>query len=472
MQQAGGDTADNGSQRSDIIGSASAGSGGLGNEAGPGLLRQAAPMVLSRAGIAAMAIVDALMVARLGSSELAATTLADGTFGRIVDICISGLHAALVLTAAARLPERTAERIAVWHRATAAALLAGFVVLALAPFAGVLLAASGQEAALSARSGTVILILAAGLPAGLVALAAAVHLEGIGRAGLVARWMIAANLANAGLNALLIGGFDPIPALGTAGSATATTLVRIALAVALVMALRRIEGPAAFRRAHQPDKARAASGRRDHLKLSLGAASTAAGMHALGVWLTVFAGWLGTAALAAFASGWVLNLPGLLLAAGIGDAISMRAASAAPGQATKRLWRDLAALAIVLAPFTAILFLLPGTIATHFTPDETLAGLMTSLLPISGLVLMLDGMSYGVFAALRARKDIGLPTLIQVGCMVLTVLLAAAFAFKLDHGVLGLMQAIIITSLLRLTLLFARLIAVFGTRPSLETLPA
>ncbi len=209
----------------------------------PGLFRQAAPMIISRAGIAGMAIVDALMVARLGAGELAATTLSDGTFGRIVDIGISGLHAALVLTAAARLPGMAPERLAVWHRASLAGLLAGLLVFALAPLAGTLLALSGQEAALSARAGTVILILAAGLPAGLIALAAAVHLEGIGRAGLVARWMIAANLANAGLNALLIGGIDPIPALGAAGSATATTLVRIALAVALVASVRRIEGP-------------------------------------------------------------------------------------------------------------------------------------------------------------------------------------------------------------------------------------
>ncbi len=309
-----------------------------------GLFRQAAPMIISRAGIAGMAIVDALMVARLGSSELAATTLSDGTFGRLVDIGISGLHAALVLTAAARLPEKAAARLAVWHRASLAALLAGLLVFALAPFAGALLAATGQAPSLSARAGTVILILAAGLPAGLIALAAAVHLEGIGKAGLVARWMIAANLANAGLNALLIGGIDPIPALGAAGSATATTLVRIGLAIALVAAVRRIEGPAAFRRTATLAPQEAATGRRDHLKLAFGAVSTSTGMHALGIWLTVFAGWLGAAPLAAFASCWILNMPGLLLAAGIGDAISMRAAAADRPAATARCGAISAAL--------------------------------------------------------------------------------------------------------------------------------
>ncbi|SIR32036.1 multidrug resistance protein, MATE family [Rhizobium sp. RU20A] len=424
-----------------------------------GLFRQAAPMIISRAGIAGMAIVDALMVARLGSSELAATTLSDGTFGRLVDIGISGLHAALVLTAAARLPEQAAARLAVWQRASLVALCAGLVVFALAPFAGLLLAGIGQEPSLSARAGTVILILAAGLPAGLIALAAAVHLEGIGKAGLVARWMIAANLANAGLNALLIGGFDPLPALGAAGSATATTMVRIGLAIALVAAVRRMEGPGAFRPAQITDPVQAAGNRRDHLKLSFGAVSTSAGMHALGVWLTVFAGWLGTAPLAAFASCWVLNLPGLLLAAGIGDAISMRAAAADGPSA--RLWRDLGRLAFVLAPISAVIVLFAGPIAAHYTPDAALSALLAMLLPVTGVVLFLDGMSYGVFAALRARKDVALPTLIQVGCMVATVLLAGVLAFRLDHGVSGLVEGIIATSLLRLGLLLARLFVVF-----------
>ncbi len=94
------------------------------------------------------------------------------------------------------------------------------------------------------------------------------------------------------------------------------------------------------------------------------------------------------------------------------------------------------------------------------------------LLPVTGIVLFLDGMSYGVFAALRARKDVAVPTLIQVGCMVLTVLLAALLAFRLDHGVAGLVQAIIVTSLLRLILLFARLQAVFGPRPLSKSQPA
>ncbi len=299
------------------------------------------------------------------------------------------------------------ERLAVWHRASLAGLLAGLLVFALAPLAGTLLALSGQEAALSARAGTVILILAAGLPAGLIALAAAVHLEGIGRAGLVARWMIAANLANAGLNALLIGGIDPIPALGAAGSATATTLVRIALAVALVASVRRIEGPAAFRRAAIADPQQAAASRRDHVKLSFGAVSTSCGMHALGVWLTVFAGWLGAAPLAAFASCWVLNLPGLLLAAGIGDAISMRAATPGTPAGTARLWRDLARLALVLAPISAVIVLLAGPIATHYTPDVRLSALLAMLLPVTGLVLFLDGMSYGIFRRAPRPKGCG-----------------------------------------------------------------
>ncbi len=168
----------------------------------------------------------------------------------------------------------------------------------------------------------------------------------------------------------------------------------------------------------------------------------------------------------------MLNLPGLLLAAGIGDAISMRAATPGTPAGTARLWRDLARLALVLAPISAVIVLLAGPIATHYTPDVRLSALLAMLLPVTGLVLFLDGMSYGIFAALRARKDVAVPTLIQVGCMVLTVLLAALIAFRLDQGVLGLVHAIITTSLLRLGLLSARLAVVFRPQSVSEPQPA
>ena len=50
------------------------------------LLRLAVPMIVSRAGLAAMAIVDAVMVSRYSSNQFAMLGLADGTLGRLSDV--------------------------------------------------------------------------------------------------------------------------------------------------------------------------------------------------------------------------------------------------------------------------------------------------------------------------------------------------------------------------------------------------
>lgn len=412
-------------------------------------------MVLSRAGLAAMVVVDAVMIARYGSDELAVSRLAEGTFGRLADVFAAFMHAALVLVAVAPAPACSARRLAVWRRALACAATMGLLGLGCAWLAPSLLLAAGQEPALVREAGTVILVLALGLPAGLVALACAVHLEGIGRAGLVARWMLGANALNILLNWLMIGGNAGLPAWGAAGSAAATGLVRVALAVVLVAAVLRIERPA-------PAAASSDTDRADHWKLGFGAAGASGVMHLLGVWLTVFAGWLGALPLAAFASCWILGLPGLLLAAGIGDAIAVRIAGDGPGDRARRLRSDLATLALVLATPAAIIVVAPLGVASLYTPDPVLAAELALLLPLAGVVLLLDGLSYGAVAALRGTRDVAVPTAIQIGAMAATPPLAALFTFSWAMGVYGLVLAILVTSAARLTGLGLRLILIVG----------
>lgn len=426
------------------------------------LLRQAAPMVLSRAGLAAMAVTDAVMVAHYSSADLAAANLADGTFGRLADVFMAFLHAALVLVVAAAAPSRRIERLSLWQRAVKAALLMGVLGLLLALMAPTLLALAGQPPDVSQLAGSVIRLLACGLPMGLVAIACAIHLEAVGRAGLVAAAMVIANLANVAGNWLLIEGNLGFPAFGVEGSAAVTSMVRIALAVALVAAVRLHEGPGAFARqpaAHQT--------RPDHFRLGFSALGAAATMHLLGIWLTFFAGWLGPLSLAAFSAGWILNLPGLLLAAGLGDAMALRVAQrqTRTGQPERQpVMSDLSVLAGLLLPWVLCLSLLPAGVAGLYTPDPALQSLMVMLLPMSGLVLLLDGLSYAVAAALRGLKDIALPTVIQVVAMLATPLLAWLFAFGLSMGVTGLLVAILITSSARLILLGLRMFKLF--RPS------
>jgi MATE family multidrug resistance protein len=428
----------------------------------PSLFALASPMIVSRAGLAAMSIVDCVMVARFDARQLAFATLAEGTYGRVVDMLASFLLSGLVLVAAAHAGGDAARRIGLWRRSIAAATAMGAVGLALALFGRPILAALGQSPDLIQGGSAVILTIGLGLPAGLVAVASAVALEGARRPSLVAVCVVAANLLNLGLDWLLIGGHF---ALGAVGSALATSLVRCALALALVGGVLRVEGAAALRRP------KAAGPARDQWRLGFAASATSGGMHALAIWLTVFAGWLGVGAVAAYASCWVLNMPGMLLAMGLGDAVAMRVASSnqarppAPG-----LFGDLKAIAGLLAPCVLLFCLAPAWVSGLYTHDAALGGLIASLLPLSGTALLLDGLSYGLAAALRGRRDIAGPTAIQLGCMAATPVLAAALAFGLKLGVMGLVVAIVATSTVRLSLLSWRWLGRIGdvTAPTLK----
>ncbi|WP_162246184.1 MATE family efflux transporter [Bosea sp. Leaf344] len=420
----------------------------------PSLLRLAAPMLVSRAGLAAMVLVDAVMLARFGARELAVATLAEGSFGRLSEVFGAFILSALVLVAAARPPAERARRLAIWRRAMACAAAMAGLGLAAAWLAPALLLAGGQEAGLVAAAAPVMLVAALGLPAGLVALACAVHLEGIGRPGLVAVSMLLANLVNLALNALLIAGGWGVPALGALGSALATALVRLALAIALVLTLLRIERPDGAGAEPIPHRDRARQ-----IGLGLSAAGAAGTLHLLGLWLTIFAGWLGPVPLAAYASCWILSLPALLLAAGIGDAAAIRVAAASAEARPARLRRDLVTLALMLSPVTLLWLLAPGEVARAYAPDPGLAGAMAALLPVIGLVLMLDGLSLAASAGLRALHDIAVPTAIQIASMAATPPLAAMLAFSQGLGAGGLVGAILLTSAARLALLLMRIAA-------------
>lgn len=424
-------------------------------------------MIVSRAGLAAMAIVDCVMVARFDARQLAFTTLAEGTFGRLLDVCAAFMLSGLVLVAAAHAKGDADQRAAIWRRSAAVAaglgLVAGFISLLGRPILGLM----GQSAELVHGGGAVIFALGLGAPAGLIAMASAVSLEGARKPAFVAICVVGANLLNLFINWLLIGGQLGFPALGAVGSALSTSLVRCALAIALVIGVRQVEG----RRLWTGGKTDGEAGAQ--WRLGLSASATAGGIHALAIWLTVFAGWLSARSLAAYASCWVLNLPGMLLAMGLGDAIALRVASSPPEPDGRRRWAtvraDLSAVALVLSPFVLLFCAAPSVVARLYTGDAALQAIMAALLPLSGLALLLDGLSYGVAAALRGRGDVIGPTAIQLACMAATPVLAAALAFGLHMGVRGMVVAILATSSVRLTLLALRQVAAgVGGRPRLQ----
>lgn len=428
------------------------------------LLAMAGPFVASRAGLAMMGVVNAIMVAHVSADELAAVSLSEGTFGRVLEVCTAFVASGLVLFARTRRGSDQAIRGALWRRLILSALVLGLIIMVLASFAGPLLHLMVQNPVLVERSAHIINILAPGVPFGLMAIACAVVLEGSGHARAVAFWVIAANLLNVIVDYMLVGGRAGFPQMGAAGAAVATDIVRIGLFAGLAGTLLRIEGMRGLFASKSEPAPISAERSRDQLSLGLSASATSGGLHIMGSLLTLFAGWLGSLDLAAWTSGWIINLPGMLLALGLGDALSLRAARAASPKACFRLiFSDLGSIFLLTMPLGAVILLLAGPIALAYTSDPALSAKMAGLLPLSGLVLVLDSLALGMISALRTLRDIRSLVFFQIVTMVATPLLAAMLGFGAGPvsawGAQGMVAAVLLTSAVRALTCLARLFA-------------
>jgi Na+-driven multidrug efflux pump len=304
----------------------------LGREARD-FLALAAPMVVSRIGVAAMGIADGVMLARYSAEQLAVSGLADALVGRALDVAMVFVTAGLALAAQARAGAPSAQRTVgrVWHNALVLAVLCGVAGLAFGWCGTRVLQALGQQPQLAQGSGQVVWILSLGMLPALVALATAGLLEALGRPLYVAVVVVLANVLNIALNMLFIGGWagaagiPAIPAMGAAGAAWSTTLVRLVLAVVLVWGLWRLPHWRRYSLRGRFGRAEWQRGQEQRARGWAGAANVAV-LAGLSLTLPVMAGWLGTATLAQVTALWLALAPTMVVAWGLGDAAGMHVA--------------------------------------------------------------------------------------------------------------------------------------------------
>lgn len=433
---------------------------------GPGLARDVAelmrlglPVVVARMGVMVMTLVDTVMVGRFASEELAFLSIALVPINPIIITALGLLLGTLVLTSETYGAGREAECGAVWRRSLGYAAAIGAAGLLVATQGETILASLGQSERLSTEGGRVMLVLGLGLPANLLYITTAFFLEGIKRPlpGMV--MMLAANVLNIALNWVLVYGHLGMPAMGALGSAWATTILRIALAIAactLVWTMADharfgIRGPVpadrpAWRRQRRIGYAAAAS---------IGTESTAFAI------LGIFAGWLGGLALAAFSIG--LNVVAIvfMVALGFAAATAVRVAGAKgkgdrPGM-VRAGWQGLAVNSAVMAAIGAGLLAIAPALAGLYTLDSALRALATPLIAFVAFILVADGGQAVMANALRGRGETWFPTglhvLSYVGVM---TPLAWVLTFPLDRGVAGLFEAILIASIVSVSLLSLR----------------
>ena len=420
------------------------------------LLPLAWPSMLSRVGLVVLGTVDTIMVGQFSTQELAYLSLGNGTFFMIIlMITISLLLGILVFTAEAYGREDYKACGRIFHRSLPVVAVLGLLTALICIPGETYFLLSGQTEELSRQGGRVMMILGFGLPGHVIFALAIFFMEGIARPKPVMYGMLAVNIANVGLNYVLIFGAFGLPALGAEGSAWATTILRWLLAGWVLLYLFKSPTFAKFdlwSGITTPWKEW--RGQR-HLGYA-SAVGMGAEVSAFAA-LNLFSGWLGVVHLAAFGIAFNLMTIPFMLALGIGSATAVRVGIArSRGDYLDRAiagWTGIVAGMILLAFIGAAIVIFVRPVLALYTSDPVLVTVALPLFLLTGYVLIFDGGQAIVANALRGLGETWVPMGIQVfSYFGIMIPLSYFLAFPMAHGTVGLFEATIIASIVSVVL--------------------
>ena len=424
------------------------------------MLRLAGPIVMARAGWMFMSFVDILMVGRYSTLELAYMSLASIMISVAYVTMMGMMLGTLVTTSNLFGQGRFDELGAVWRRSLPYAFTLGLLILAITFFSESILLMGGQDADVAARSGEVMRIYGYGMPlGGLVYVTCQYFLEGVKRPLPAMVLMLVANLINVGLNWVLIFGHFGFDALGAAGSAWATTMIRMFLTAGLIIYILTMPDAQKFgvRNAYRGGFGRWAEQRR----IGYAAGLSFGIEHMAFVLLFMFAGMLGALELAAVTI--VFNAFGLcfMVASGIANAAAVQVGIAYGQQSARDMaltgWTGCGLQLAILSVPALLMIVTPSVFAGIYTEDVALIALALPIYVLGGFALLMDTTQSLWSNVLRARHDKWFATVSHFGCyMLVMVPLGWHRAFTLGHGALGLFEALIVASIISVTLLTGR----------------
>lgn len=424
------------------------------------LIRLAAPVVVTRAGILTMATADAAMLGRSTVEQVAYHGLGVAPFIVITVTGIGLLFGTVVMTSHAVGREDFTACGPIWRRSLPYAAALGLGAAVLSQFGKPFFLLTAQPPDLADGAGSVIAILGWGAPGTLLFYTTAYFLEGLRRPVPAMIVMIGANLLNILLNWMLIFGNLGFPALGADGAATATTIVRSAMAFMLIAyvwwmadrdryAIRRPLGRGWWRDAAEHRRYGYAAG------TSYGIESVAFGA------ISFYAGILGALALAAYTLQHIVFALVFMIALGIASATSVRVGIAHGREdwADRALagWTGLGLVSLILGSCGVVVLAWPAEIAGLLTSERELVTATAPLITLAAYALVADGGQVVMASALRGAGETWVPTAMHIVSYALVMLPGCwILAFPMGYGAEGLVAGIVIASVVSVTLVSSR----------------
>lgn len=365
-------------------------------------IRLAIPLAAQQMGFQLLGMVDAALLGRYDDTALAAAGV-----GNNLLFAISALGVGVVMGLDTVLPQavgagRRDDARRLLGAGLRLAILTGLVCTLAALASPLVLDLTGVPSEVARDVELYVSLRAIGIVPYLISIALRSYLAAHNITRPLVIGIIASNLANAGLDVVLIFGAGPVPALGIAGAALATIAVQTGLAVVYYQGARAVEGAGP----------RPASRRADLAAIARYGLPVAGQMFAeIGIFgvSTVLAAHLGKVPAAAHAI--ALNLASFTfsVAVGIGAATSVRTGQAiGAGDVALARRRGVLGLGIGLAVMSccaAAFVAVPGALAGLYTDSASMIAATMPLLQIAALFQLSDGAQAIAAGALRGIGD-------------------------------------------------------------------
>ena len=410
------------------------------------MLRLAAPVVIVQVGMMMMGVVDTIMVGHLSAQALAAVALGNLYF---FSLAVFAMGTLMVLDPVVAQAVGARDRPAIARAVQRGVLMAGILTLPVS----LLLMVAAPVFAVARQPPEVVPLAAAyalrsvpGTFPFLLFIVFRQSLQAMRQTVPIVAAIVVANLANAGLNWVLIFGHLGFPAMGVVGSAWATSASRALLLVVLWLAARRELAPllSPFRR---EVRQLTPLGRMLRLGLPIGTQHLLEfGAFAL---VALMMGSLGTLQMAGHQI--AINLAALtfMVPLGVGDAASVLVGQAVgrgdPGGPRAAARAALASGAAFMA-MTAALFLgFPEPLARLYSRHVEVIAVAAALIPIAGVFQVFDGLQAVASGVLRGIGDTRGPMLINLlGYWVLGIPLSVYLGFVAGLGPVGLWWGLVL----------------------------
>ena len=424
------------------------------------LLKLAGPVVLARLGIMTMGLTDAIVVGRYSAVELGYHSLGWAPTNVVITMVVGLLTGIQVMTARAVGEGRAQDAGAVLRRGIVYSVWIGlastaFLLVAGPPF----LTSIGLSEDLARGATGPLLIFSLSLPPYAVSVAASFWLEGLSRPGPAVWAMWIANAVNLGLNLLLVPGAFGLPAMGAVGGGWATLGARVALCAFMLAYIARMAEARSLGVFRKPAREPAAEA--EQRRIGFGAGLSNVFEVAAFNSLNVIAGWISALAVAGWAI--VLNVTAVIFMVplGLATAAAVRVGAAYGARDAAGVRRAAAVALGVTAAYGIVLSVvvlpLTGPIVGLYTSDAQTLAMTGAGLALACLMFLPDALQVVAAQALRARGDVWVPTGAHLASyMILMAPLAWFLAIPMGMGLIGMVWAIIVASLVSCGLLLAR----------------